>query len=121
MICCTIGQPDSRVLVILRIVQPLEHAEEFIGVSYVEACPVIPAEIHRLAALPHAAGSTDRVFTLANIFHGIGQQVDPDLFQQSRIAPAWGDRRFEPRISSPRCQAPPAPPHQIGRGEGCFL
>src|SRR6267143_4174435 len=49
-------ETDSRALEFLRAVQPLEHAEQFVGVAGVEAGAVVLHIIHGLAAVrpgPH--------------------------------------------------------------------
>ena len=41
-----VREPDARALEVLHLVQPLEHAEEFIHVPHIEPDPVVPNPDH---------------------------------------------------------------------------
>src|SRR6202012_3047215 len=36
------GEPHSRAFKILGAMQPLEHAEQFVGIFHIEACTIVP-------------------------------------------------------------------------------
>ncbi len=66
--------------------QTLKHAEQFVGVPFVEAGAIITDEDHRRALLlnlPHLDASN---FAPLCIFDGIRKQIYEYLFHQTRIA-----------------------------------
>ena len=82
------GQADSRALKFLGAVQSLKNTEQLARVTHVKARSVVADEIDVLIFLlfAHAADFDDCRLTLAGIFKGIREQVQPDLLQQRWIA-----------------------------------
>ena len=81
-------EADARAFVLLRAVQPLEDAEKFVRVAHVEAGAVVADEIDILAVLRLAADFDDCLLDLARVLERVGKQVDPNLPEQRRVAPA---------------------------------
>ena len=81
------GEADAGALIVLGPVQPLEDAEQLVGVAHVEADAVVLDEIGRIA-LAVAVALPISIIALrlaARVLEGVGQQVDPDLLEQRRV------------------------------------
>ncbi len=80
-------QADAGAFIFLRAVQPLEDAEELVGVAHVETGAVVADEINVDAVWASSSRSRSRRrLALAGVFQRIGEQVEPDLLQQHGVA-----------------------------------
>ncbi len=77
-----IGQPDARAFEFVSLVQPLEDAEQPIGVLHVEPDPVVSNREHHLPRLRRATNLDLGRRPLSGVLHGIGNEVEHDLAQQ---------------------------------------
>src|SRR5256885_1993680 len=66
--------------------QSLEYAEELVLILHVKTRPVVADEIDLLAFLLPRANLDNCRFPLSRIFNRVRKQIDPDLFQQRRVA-----------------------------------
>jgi hypothetical protein len=95
-------QADAGALELAGAVQPLEHAEEPLGVLRVEADPGVPDGDHRLAGAVRVRAALDLDpgrGAAGGELARIAQQVDEDLPEQPRIGRdggQLGDPQLEP-------------------------
>jgi hypothetical protein len=82
------GQPYAGSLVLLSPVQPLEHAEQLVGVLHVEAGAIIFDVVSVLAVELFPANFDLRRVTLAGELERIAQQVGEDLPQERGVGVA---------------------------------
>ena len=93
----TVASPTAGAFKFLRAMEALEDAEKIAGVLHVESDTIVPRtrkdggviSLHRFL-LPMLNA---RIFATARVFGGVGQQVDENLFDKSRIA-VRGRQRF---------------------------
>src|SRR2546427_13145180 len=80
-----IRQPDTRALKPIRCMQSLEYTKKLVGMLHVEARPIVPDIKFQLVGKTFASHTNFSVLAFASIFHRIGQQVDPYLFEHGAI------------------------------------
>jgi len=92
-------ETDSGAFEFLGAVEPLEHAEQLVGVLHVKADAVILDKVDgRTTLLGQAAYLNSSNILPACKLERIRDQVDPDLLEQRRVALAVGqvaDRDFD--------------------------
>src|ERR1700683_2055224 len=98
--------------------EPLEHAEELVGVFHIEAGPVVANEKNGLAVSRYVSDLHHGWVAAAAVFNGVPQQTGPHLLEQSTVALAR--RQFaELHLDSPSLaldvQFPQGVAHQFGR------
>src|SRR5262245_38986872 len=71
------GQAHARALELARTVQPLEHAEQLVGVLHVEARAVVRDRKDHFPAFDAAADADARLRPLRAVLEGIADQVRP--------------------------------------------
>src|SRR5665213_3595661 len=79
-------QSDAGSLVFLCAVETLKNAKQLVRVSHVEARSVVAHEIGLVPTLPLTADFNHRQVALARVFERIGNEVDPNLPQQSGVS-----------------------------------
>src|SRR2546422_1927634 len=83
-------QAHARPFILFGAVQALEHAEELANVLHMKAHTIVLDEIDALAPYLAAADFDHRDLPLARELERVGEQVDKDLLEQSRIGLAHG-------------------------------
>ena len=67
-------QPDAGAFEVFRLVQPLEHAEQFFGMSHVEADAVVADEIHVSPFVDRAADRDRGAFGGGRELHRVARR-----------------------------------------------
>src|SRR6266704_3710241 len=71
---------------LLRRVEPLERAEQLVGVRHVEPHPIVPHEVHRMAVLRRDPELDPRLLALRGELPRIPQQVLEDDLEEAGVA-----------------------------------
>ena len=85
---------DPGALVVLCAVQPLEDAEQLVGILHVETNAVVPHKICFRRPIDALAAHVDgRMLAAAREFQRVAQEIHVDLLEQHRIGVARRQRR----------------------------
>ena len=96
-----VGQADGRPFELVFGMQPLKHAEQFVGVLHVEARPVVANKNPGLRLCLLAADMDPRPGFGPRVLDGVAEEIDHHLVQQERIAADRRQRVHEPLDLAP--------------------
>src|SRR5437899_1142691 len=82
------GEPNARTFEVLGAVEPLENAEELVGVLHLEACSIVADEEDGFVGrrVQSTADLDLRGVTPSGVLDGVPDQVREDLFEQNGFA-----------------------------------